>query len=354
MLHCGYDAAVADNPKPPVAIRIVRPFASEEEFLENELETVGKASVILIGAHSRPQGVILRFEVVLANGTTLLRGEGRVLSHKENAFRGQAGLSLRFTRLDPRSKALVDRAVAMREAKASGGMIPVAAPVSVPEPEPPPPPPPAPVSEPKLEKAERSEKRRSFLPPRENALAQALSEDTPSPAPTKTRSQRPSERQQSRPAPPLPSTHSTPPPAPADEPPSAPEAIPQVDVPHVDAAIEREPSTTQRPTAPPVDDVATRLPNILQLTPPPAPVMRAIEDEPTHVETRSDRPPPPINTLVAPPSAMTAPPPINAPRPPARAVEKPAERDATLARLRERAGSMDESKRNAILDARRR
>jgi hypothetical protein len=111
---------VAENSRPPVAIRIVRPYETEESFLENELETVGKTSVILIGAHSRPTGVILRFEVTLASGATVLRGEGRVLAHKENAFRGQAGLALRFTRLDPKSKALVDRAAAIREARLAG------------------------------------------------------------------------------------------------------------------------------------------------------------------------------------------------------------------------------------------
>ena len=101
---------MAENARPPVAVRIVRPYETEEAFLENELETVGKTSVILIGAHSRPTGVILRFEVVLASRATVLRGEGRVLAHKESAFRGQPGLALRFTRLDPKSKALVDRA----------------------------------------------------------------------------------------------------------------------------------------------------------------------------------------------------------------------------------------------------
>jgi hypothetical protein len=121
---------VADNARPPVAVRIVRPFDTEEAFLENELETVGKTSVILIGAHSRPTGVILRFEVVLANGATVLRGEGRVLAHKENAFRGQPGLALRFTRLDPKSKAVVDRAAAIREARLGG------APPAPPTPEP--------------------------------------------------------------------------------------------------------------------------------------------------------------------------------------------------------------------------
>src|SRR5207247_996050 len=130
---------VAESVRPPVAVRIVRPYQTEHELLEHELDTVGKASVILIGAHSRPAGVILRFEVTLASGATLLRGEGRVLSHTENAFRGQAGLTLRFTRLDPKSKAVVDRATAMREARQahappSGGSVAEALSASTPAP----------------------------------------------------------------------------------------------------------------------------------------------------------------------------------------------------------------------------
>lgn len=112
---------MAENARPPVAVRIVRPYDTEEAFLEAELETVGKTSVILIGAHSRPTGVILRFEVTLQSGATVLRGEGRVLAHKEAAFRGQPGLALRFTRLDPKSKGLVDRASQIREARLNGG-----------------------------------------------------------------------------------------------------------------------------------------------------------------------------------------------------------------------------------------
>lgn len=113
---------MAENSRPPVAIRIVRPYDSEDALLESELETIGKSSVVLIGAHPRPTGIILRFEVTLASGATVLRGEGRVLAHKENAFRGQSGLTLRFTRLDPKSKAIVDRATAMREAKGSSSV----------------------------------------------------------------------------------------------------------------------------------------------------------------------------------------------------------------------------------------
>lgn len=145
--------------RPPVAIRIVRPYQTDDEFLTSELETVGKTSIILIGAHPRPTGVILRFEVTLASGITILRGEGRVLGHKESAFRGQPGLSLRFTRLDPKSKALVDRAAAMREARLSGASLPPPAPA----PTPPPPAPPPPSSEP--------------------AIAVALAAQTPEPPP---------------------------------------------------------------------------------------------------------------------------------------------------------------------------
>ena len=44
-----------------------------------------------------------------------MRGEGRVVGFKANAFEGLGGLTLRFTRLDTRSKALVDKAAALRE-----------------------------------------------------------------------------------------------------------------------------------------------------------------------------------------------------------------------------------------------
>lgn len=144
---------MAENSRPPVAIRIVRPYDSEDALLDHELETIGKTSVILIGAHPRPTGVILRFEVTLASGNTVLRGEGRVLAHKENAFRGQPGLTLRFTRLDPRSKSVVDRATSLREARSQGDIGTPSRPPAIPQ---------------------------------EGALADALTASTPVPAATQT------------------------------------------------------------------------------------------------------------------------------------------------------------------------
>ncbi len=100
---------------PPVAIRVARPYATEEELLERELETLTRTSVTLIGAQPRPQGVVLRFELVLSAGQVLMRGEGRVVGYKQGTHDGLGGLTLRFTRLDTRSKAVVDRAAALRD-----------------------------------------------------------------------------------------------------------------------------------------------------------------------------------------------------------------------------------------------
>jgi hypothetical protein len=108
---------VADEQNLPVAIRVARPYGTEDELLHSELETLTRTSITLLGAQSRPPGLVLRFELVLSTGQTLLRGEGRVVGYKSGggAHDGMGGLTLRFTRLDSRSKALVDKAAALRE-----------------------------------------------------------------------------------------------------------------------------------------------------------------------------------------------------------------------------------------------
>lgn len=116
-----------DDPRPPVAIRITRPYATENEFLEQELETLTRTSVTLLGAQPRPQGVVLRFELVLASGVVVLRGEGRVVGFKPNAHHGLGGLTLRFTRLDSKSKALVDKVATLRERRRPSALPGVAA-----------------------------------------------------------------------------------------------------------------------------------------------------------------------------------------------------------------------------------
>ena len=106
---------VAGPAKPPVAIRITRPYETEEDFLASELDTLSRAGVTLVGAQQRPDGAVLRFEIVLSTGAPLVRGEGRVTGYKPNVLGDEAGLVLRFTRLDSKSKALIDRAALLRD-----------------------------------------------------------------------------------------------------------------------------------------------------------------------------------------------------------------------------------------------
>jgi hypothetical protein len=150
---------VADAQPPPVAIRITRPYDSEDEYLANELEMTSKTSITLVGAQPRPQGVVLRFELALTGGQVLVRGEGRVVAFKPNVHRGVGGLTLRFTRIDARSKSFLDKATALREQRRPSSKPPtVLAESASPEPEPlaaPSPPEPVtpaaqPESEPKL------------------------------------------------------------------------------------------------------------------------------------------------------------------------------------------------------------
>jgi molecular chaperone DnaK len=99
----------------PIAIRIARPQGSEDEFFAEERDTMSRSTVVLLGASTRPTGTLLRFEVALSTGKAVLRGEGRVVEYRENAFQTIAGLVVKFTKLDARTKALIDRAHEARQ-----------------------------------------------------------------------------------------------------------------------------------------------------------------------------------------------------------------------------------------------
>lgn len=130
---------------PPVAVRVLRPFANEDALLEAEANAFTRTGVVLIGAPSRPNGVVLRFEICLRDGRVAMRGEGRVVGFRAQSSQEDSALMLRFTRLDVKSKALLDRAVAMREERRS--LAPPSQPKPAPRvPTPPPPPPPPPPS----------------------------------------------------------------------------------------------------------------------------------------------------------------------------------------------------------------
>ena len=104
-----------EAPRIPI-IRITRPYASEKEFIDADFGWVGRQTLILPGAPVRPSGELVRFEVVLANGVPILRGEGHVAGHNAPGGARPPGLEVRFTRVDAKSKLVLDR---VRERRAS-------------------------------------------------------------------------------------------------------------------------------------------------------------------------------------------------------------------------------------------
>ncbi len=121
-----------------IPLRIRLPYATEEDFVEKYGANVARGGLFIATRSPKPEGSGLAFELVLADGGRLLRGEGLVV--KSQAEGPRAGMTVRFVRLDAYSKALIDRIIARRnhgaEATARPGDVAAGAatPTEVPEP----------------------------------------------------------------------------------------------------------------------------------------------------------------------------------------------------------------------------
>ncbi len=100
----------------PVAVRVIRPHTTLEEFYGTDLGTITTSTIVLLGAQKRPEGIVLRFEVVLADGSPIIRGEGRVIGYMDRTPLGEPGLCLKLIRVDPRSKEVLDEVLSRKEA----------------------------------------------------------------------------------------------------------------------------------------------------------------------------------------------------------------------------------------------
>ena len=99
-------------------LRIRLPYATEEDFVEKYGSNVARGGLFIATRSPKPEGTGLAFELVLADGGRLLRGEGVVV--KSQAEGSRAGMTVRFVRLDAYSKALIDRIVSRRNHGSEG------------------------------------------------------------------------------------------------------------------------------------------------------------------------------------------------------------------------------------------
>jgi hypothetical protein len=116
---------VADQ-RSPVTIRITRPYGSENEFIDGDFAWIGRTTIVLANTPARKAGEIIRFEIVLTSGSPVFRGEGSVVGYYPPGGGKPPGLEVRFTRIDARSKLVLDKVRERRTALSRSGELPAA------------------------------------------------------------------------------------------------------------------------------------------------------------------------------------------------------------------------------------
>ncbi len=111
----GLDGPSCSRTVTPIPLRLKLSYSTEEEFLVRFSPSLSRGGVFVSTKNPKPQGTLLAFQFVLADGTTVLAGEGRVVRSTPPGLEERPGMVLRFTDLDSHSRGLIDRATAMRE-----------------------------------------------------------------------------------------------------------------------------------------------------------------------------------------------------------------------------------------------
>jgi hypothetical protein len=107
----------------PGSLRIERPYASKDAYLEGDAWTVDRTDMLLVGAEDLAQGTSVKFEIVLANGDAVVRGEGRVVETVGANGGRPGGLRVRFRQLDSDSKAMLRRALEVQKRGAASARV---------------------------------------------------------------------------------------------------------------------------------------------------------------------------------------------------------------------------------------
>jgi uncharacterized protein (TIGR02266 family) len=210
----------------PAALRVKLRYPDVASFIDRYAVNVSRGGIFIASRNPKPVGSRLRFEFQLADGSPVVRGEGQVVWVKEfdpAQPRKPHGMGLKFTRLDARSKAILDRMLAAKGQGRTDGSGPLAVEGSAPRP----------------------------LPP-EGSGPQVLEESAPHPVPAAASQPQPAEESAPHPVPaaasqPQPAEESAPHPAPAAE--AAPRFVPVTPTPPTPPPP--RPSRRRRPPPPP-------------------------------------------------------------------------------------------------------
>ncbi len=99
----------------PIVVHVVRPYASELEYLAAEAWSIDARAMLLIDAPELPADTAVLFDVALVDGQKPIRAEGRVVGMVPPKGGRPGGLKVRFKRFGAATKAFIERAVKARE-----------------------------------------------------------------------------------------------------------------------------------------------------------------------------------------------------------------------------------------------
>jgi uncharacterized protein (TIGR02266 family) len=102
----------------PAVLRIRLKYADVDTFIEKFSVNLSRGGLFIASKAPQPVGTTLKFEFQLSQGTPVVRGEGEVIWVKPfdpAAPTKPHGMGVRFVRLDPESKSVIDRALAWKE-----------------------------------------------------------------------------------------------------------------------------------------------------------------------------------------------------------------------------------------------
>jgi hypothetical protein len=102
----------------PVVVHVVRPYSSEQDYLNAEAWSIDAKGMLLIDAEALPNDTTVLFDVALADGQKPIRAEGRVVGMSAPSGGRPGGMKVRFKRFGAATKAFIERAV---KAKQSAG-----------------------------------------------------------------------------------------------------------------------------------------------------------------------------------------------------------------------------------------
>ncbi len=99
-----------------VSLKLVRPYATEEELIVAEGWAIDKKGMVLVDQPRLASGTLVRFELLLEGGKRLLVAEGKAVGYQKAGHGRPGGAKVRFKRFNAAAKAFIERVEAAKAA----------------------------------------------------------------------------------------------------------------------------------------------------------------------------------------------------------------------------------------------